>query len=410
MTQRTLTVALLGKDFGWGGGVEFLRHIANGLFAKKNSHHLKIYLLLPIVNKIEVPIDVLRVLKRSLKGTIKNKRPWLALPRADFHDSMLDSFSHTHCGEVEIVYHESSRLGLLRCMKRIKADVALPVNGTLGDGFPIPWIGYVYDFQHRYLPENFDPIECFNRDISFAKTLRDSKALIVNSKAVKEDICRFYPWIEEKKIFNLPFSPHPHADWLESGGGEVRTKYHLPSKYFLISNQFWIHKDHATAMRALKRVANIYNVSLVCTGAMDDYRHPGHLEVLKHFIDENRLTLWVQFLGHIPKRDQIEIMKDSLAVLQPTLFEGGPGGGCIYDAVSLGVPVIVSNIPVNKEVVAENVRFFDAGDDESLAAKMIEILETNIARPTQEKLLSMGQNNLSSLGDRLIEAIEYVRN
>lgn len=409
MTQKILTVALLGRDFGWGGGVEFLRHIANGLFAKKNSHYLKIYLLLPIDNKIETAIDVLRVLKRSLKGTIEKKRPWIALPMPNYHDSMHDYFSQTHGGKVEIVYHEVSNLGLLRCMKRIRADVALPVNGSLGSRFPLPWIGYIYDFQHRYLPKYFDPIECFNRDINFATTLRDAKALIVHSKAVKADICGFYPWIDANKIFNLPFAPHPLADWFESGAEDVRSKYSLPRKYFLISNQFWIHKDHWTALRALKRIANIYDVGLVCTGAMYDYRHPGYQEELSHFISENRLTERVLRLGHIPKRDQIEIMKGSLAVLQPTLFEGGPGGGCTYDAVSLGVPAILSNIPVNQEIVDESVRFFDVGNDESLALRMIEILESKITHIAQEKLLRIGRENLSNLGDRLIEAIEYVR-
>jgi glycosyltransferase involved in cell wall biosynthesis len=405
MTEKTLTVALLGKDFGWGGGVEFLRHVANGLFAKRDTHRLKIYLLLPIANKIESPTEFLRVLKRSLVGTIKNKRPWLALPRADFHDSMLDCFSHTHGGEVEIIYYENSNTGLLRCMKRINANVALPVNGSLGDSFPIPWVGYIYDFQHKYLPNYFDPIECFNREIGFATTLRDSKALIVNSKAVKDDICRFYPWIDANKIFNLPFAPHLHTDWFESERADVRTKYHLPSKYFLISNQFWVHKNHLTALRALKRVADSCDVGLVCTGSTDDYRYPGHMEEIKHFISENRLTERVKILGHIPKMNQIEIMKSSLAVLQPTLFEGGPGGGCVYDAVSLGVPVILSNIPVNKEVVGENIWFFDAGSDESLAAKMVELLGATITRPSQEKLLRIGQDNLFNLGNRLIEAI-----
>jgi len=410
MTQGTLTVALLGRDFGWGGGVEFLRHVANGLFAKNDSHHLKIYLLLPVANKIESPIDVLRVLKRSLKGTIEKKRPWIALPKPDFHDSMLDYFSHTLGGEVEIVYHESSNAGLLRCLKRIKADVVLPVNGSLGNSFPIPWVGYVYDFQHKYMPNNFDPIECFNRDISFATTLRDSKAIIVNSKIVKDDIRRFYPWIEADKIFNLPFAPHPISDWFASGELDVIKKYHLPEIYFLISNQFWKHKDHLTALMALKRVANNYDVGLVCTGSMEDYRHPAYLKELKLFVIENRLIERVKLLGHIPKRDQIEIMKRSQAVIQPSLFEGGPGGGCTYDAVSIGVPVIVSNILINKEIVAENIQFFDAGSDESLAEKMIEILEVNITRPLQQELFRMGQVNLSNLGDRLIEAIEYVRN
>lgn len=35
----------------------------------------------------------------------------------------------------------------------------------------------------------------------------------------------------------------------------------------------------------------------------------------------------IKILGHIPKLEQIELIKNCIAVIQPTLFEGGPGGG-----------------------------------------------------------------------------------
>lgn len=409
MKAEELTIALPGKFFGWGGGIEFLRHVANGLLAKMKSHRLKIYLLLPVDNKIDSPLSALRMLKRSLKGTVNNRRFCLALPVPAFHESMLDFFIHTSDGVVETVFHENSDAGLRRCLRRIKADIVLPVNGSMGTESSARWIGYLPDFQHKYLPEYFDATECFNRDIRFATGLRDAESFIVNSKAVKEDICRFYPWVDADKIFNLPFAPHPLAEWLEPIDENIDAKYDLPDKYFLISNQCWIHKDHRTAFRALKRIAETYEVSLVCTGVMNDYRHPGYSEELKQFIRKNGLMNKVNLLGHIPKRDQIEIMKRSLAVIQPTLFEGGPGGGSVYDAVSLGVPVILSDLPVNKEVFADNIWFFNAGNDEDLAAKMIEIMETEIIRPSKELLLLRGRRNLSDLGDRLLEAIAYVK-
>lgn len=407
MKNKEFTVALIGMYFGWGGGTDFLGYVLNGLLAKQHSHNIKIYLLLPIANKIETPLDVLRSIYRSQKDTIKNKRICLALSKPDFHGSMLDFFSQTKGGKIEIIYHDSSINGLIRCLKRVNADIALPVFGTLGANSPTPWIGYIPDFQHKHLPNNFSSAECFEREISFASTLRDSRALIVNSKAVKNDICSFYPWINSDKIFNLPFAPHPINEWFEHYKVDINSLYNLPEKYFLISNQLWIHKDHLTALRALKLVAASYDISLVCTGDMNDYRHPSYLNELKQFIGENGLTERVMLLGHIPKRDQIEIMKKSLALIQPTLFEGGPGGGSVYDAISLGLPVILSEIPVNQEVNAENVHFFSAKNSDELATQMVKKIENPIIRPSQEKLMHMGQDNLLRLNDRLFEAINY---
>ena len=51
-------------------------------------------------------------------------------------------------------------------------------------------------------------------------------------------------------------------------------------------------------------------------------------------------------------------MKNSLAIIQPTLFEGSPGGGVLEDAISIGVPAIISDIKVNLEAKKEVNIFF----------------------------------------------------
>lgn len=409
MTGQGLTVALLGKSFDWGGGVDFLRYLATGLLAKQNQCRLKLYLMLPIVNKVESSVDVLRVLVRSVKGSVARRRPWLALPLPDFHSGTFDSFDHISAGQFEIVYYDSSISGMLRCLKRLNADVVLPVNGTLGRDFPIPWIGYVYDFQHKYFPENFSSAECVARDIDFVRRLRDAKVLIVNSKAVKEDIRRFHPWKAVEDIVNLPFAPSATIPWLETSNASSGMEYELPRRYFLISNQFWVHKGHVTAFKALLLAGEAADVSLICTGAIHDYRQASYIENLKRYISESGLGEKVRLLGHIPKADQIQVMKGAIAVIQPTFFEGGPGGGSVYDAAALGVPIILSDIPVNREVNAENLRFFRPGDHEHLAGLMLEVMAANLMRPSKAALLAMSQSNLSILGDCLLNAIGKAR-
>ncbi len=111
----------------------------------------------------------------------------------------------------------------------------------------------------------------------------------------------------------------------------------------------------------------------------------------------------MHFLGHIPKADQIAIMKDSLAVIQPTLFEGGTGGGSVYDAISLGVPAILSDIPVNREIENEkNIFYFNSESDTDLAEKILDFLKRDIKRPEKENLVEMGEQRKFLLGTRLL--------
>jgi glycosyltransferase involved in cell wall biosynthesis len=96
-------------------------------------------------------------------------------------------------------------------------------------------------------------------------------------------------------------------------------------------------------------------------------------------------------------------------VLQPTLFEGGPGGGAVYDAVSLGVPAILSDIPVNREIENEpNLFYFEAGSAPDLAGKMRAFLKKEIRKPAREDLLSRGERRKRLMGDRLLEAVRFV--
>jgi glycosyltransferase involved in cell wall biosynthesis len=392
-----MKIALLGKFFGWGGGAEFLRNVASGLLTKQQEHNLSLYLLLPMHR-----LDIIRVVMRSVLETVKRKRPTLVLSKPDFYAPFLDYFKALE-GRVEIVYYINTQRDFLHCLKRIGADIAMPVHGSLGPKFPIPWIGYTMDFQHKYYPENFTTQECFNRDIHFATVLRDSKTVIVNSRAVKNDIYKFYPYVSAA-VYALPFAPVPSAGWFDAHESDVSVTYGLPDSYFLISNQFWVHKDHLTAFKALLTAINCH---IVCTGEMIDYNHPGHVDELRSFILSNGLEGRVTLLGHIPKRDQIEIMKKSRAVIQPSLFEGGPGGGSVFDAAALGVPVILSDIDINREVEIDTVFFFEAGNCEALAKQMMSLSERDIERVSTEALLSNGKKQAVRLGESLMAAISH---
>jgi glycosyltransferase involved in cell wall biosynthesis len=396
-----MKIALLGRDFNWGGGLDLLRFIANALILKSKEHPLKIYLLLPDDKKITHIFDILslsiRVLRHKEYDLIKKRRTDLL---ARFQDIVQNID-----GSLEVVRHYNSQRGLIRCLKKVAPDVLLSGSVSFGHNLPIPWVGYIPDFQHKYYPNFFTSNECLNRDIFIATTLREAKTIIVNAQAVKDDINKFFPY-HKCEIFNLPFAANPISFWFDEPANNIQKKYGLPNNYFLISNQFWIHKSHITAFQALTALGN-NSVHVVCTGDTHDYRFPNYFNELKGKIKKLGIEKRVHFLGYIPKIDQINIMKEAVAVLQPTLFEGGPGGGAVYDAVALGVPAIVTDIPVNLEIEGENILFFKSGSFEDMTKKMKVVLEQSKNKINKESLLRQGLLRTHKLGDRLLEAIQF---
>src|SRR5262249_24896424 len=152
-------------------------------------------------------------------------------------------------------------------------------------------------------------------------------------------------------------APRPERFNAESVG--TREKYGVPQDYFLCSNQFWQHKNHGVVIDALAlaRAAG-RPIDMVFTGPMSDYRAPNYVPDLLSRVRDVGVESNCRFLGLIPKLDQIAIMRSAVAVVQPTLFEGGPGGGAVYDAIAIDCPVIVSDIPVNREIEGYVDSFF----------------------------------------------------
>ena len=102
------------------------------------------------------------------------------------------------------------------------------------------------------------------------------------------------------------------------------------------------------------------------------------------------------------------LLKKSIAVIQPTLFEGGPGGGASYDAISLGKPLIVSDIAVNREIEEnERVFFFMAKNTNSLMKKMNEVSKINFNNIPNKLLYSLGMQRKKVCGKFLLKVIRY---
>lgn len=290
--------------------------------------------------------------------------------------------------------------GVLSAAHASKADVIFPTMLSLGKQGP-PKVGYLFDFQHRYLPDLFPKRVRRNRDRQFNRVADDSTGLVVNSRFVARDVERFlgYP---RARILAMPFSPYTLPWWFDLDPAEVQLRYGLHARYLLVCNHFWKHKDHATALRAfslLRTFPENGDLQLVMTGDPIDHRDPGHYDGLHSLTSELGITNATHFLGLIPKRDQLALLRGSTALLQPTRFEGGPGGGSVYEAIGLGIPSVVSDIPVNLEIDQGDVRFFHAGDPDDLAAKAADVLSRPTPKPIQESLLAKGDANLARLGN-----------
>lgn len=394
---------MLGAGFiGWGGGVDFLKAYVAPL---QRMNDCEIYVFIP-------QDSWLRRIAREVRYHLRTKVLRRKIGRYSPPYTTCELVDVFHSDRVHVVVYNTYwnvLSDLKRALKEHDIDIVFPTILDLGRGFPIPWIPYLPDLQHKYYPEFFSDEEIGDRDISFQRLLHSAHSVIVEAQDVKTDLQKFYD-VEDTEIFVMPYTAVPEAGWFSLEGVDL-DKYHLPEKYFLISNQFWLHKDHKTAFDALKLLHNegYKEYHIVCTGKTDDYRDAGYFQRLLESLQKNKMEDYVHFLGYIPKRDQIKILCQSQAALQPTLFEGNPGGGIAYNAISLGVPIILSDIPVNLELKSPLAFFFKKHSPESLKDTMVSFIEGNKERLqySQTELMEQGEGRLEQLTCAVHEVLQY---
>jgi glycosyltransferase involved in cell wall biosynthesis len=376
--MKTYKIAMPGDKFStWGGGIdEFCNVLRNYTYVDLNYQDVKIQ------------IYVILSHRPNLK-----QRPYDGI--TNLYKAVLEVNPNVYFQYLS----DGMTIGEL-IEKKIGADICLPVlNGMIRES-QVPFVSFVADFQEEHLKEFFDYADIYRRRKRNEFLLSHARYMMLISEDAQKDIEDYYPK-SNSKIFKQPCAPLSEKKLWDTGSVSLR-KYHLPEKYFLISNQFWKHKDHMTAFKALLKLREMgyKDICLVCTGKMEDYRSPKYISELMQFLKENDLESQVRLLGYIPKKEQIEIMKHALAVIQPTLFEGNAGGLAGKEAVAYGRPLILSDIRVNLELHnEEQVYFFEAGNSEQLAALMEKIFHKGYTEYSIDKVKEIYERNSKILAE-----------
>jgi glycosyltransferase involved in cell wall biosynthesis len=235
----------------------------------------------------------------------------------------------------------------------------------IGKNASIPVIGWIPDFQHKYLPEFFSLEEIKERDRGFELTIGRSSCVILSSYEARKDAERFY--LSYKTKFRVL---HFVAGGMNKGSVSdiqmLEDKYGFCKPYFLLPNQFWIHKNHKTVIEALRILRFQHrNILILVTGNTNDYRQPDYYSSLVSMARDYGVLDSFRVLGIVPYQDLVSLMSHSISLINPSLFEGW--STTVEEAKSLGKQIILSDIPVHREQAPEGGVFFQPEDAYALA-------------------------------------------
>jgi glycosyltransferase involved in cell wall biosynthesis len=232
---------------------------------------------------------------------------------------------------------------------------------------------WIPDFQEEHYPQFFSSETLGKRRKSRSDILLNpSNRVVFSSNSALQDMRKFYPESKAKptvlKFANpLGITRNYFMDMERLAHFGVETH-----EYFISPNQFWKHKNHNILIEAVSLLKmQGKSVSILLTGREEESRDPHYFPALKAKVVELGLTKQIRFLGFLPKDDLYTLLAHAKALIQPSLFEGW--STTIEDAIALNVPVVCSDLKVNREQLGESAIFFDPKD----AAELARILTRN---------------------------------
>ncbi len=228
-------------------------------------------------------------------------------------------------------------------------------------------IYWIPDFQVYCLPEFSTRQELEKRKKIHSEIAKTDSKLVVSSNSSLIDYQTYFPNAQTNN-FVLNFAVT--LPLLENVNFAVlQKKFNIPEKYYFVPNQFWAHKNHIVILKALKHLKQNSNIKVVFSGKQEDFRNPEYFNSLTKYVVEEKLEDRVLFLGFLPRTEQLSIMKNALAVIQPSLFEGW--STVVEDTKALNQRIIVSDISVHKEQLNKNATFFNPKNDMELSEIML---------------------------------------
>lgn len=404
MTTRRIGLIMQGGA-GWMGGFEYVRNLVLAWAALGHAERAGFELHLISGSPLDEALSAqlgphlagVHVLSKALpSSTLPNRVRWLL-------DRRLRGRPNSRFAEF-IARERFDFLYPLTYDNQYNIGVTLPIGGALGN---CRWAGWIPDFQHRFMPELFQGKEIAKRDAGIATLAQEARTIIFSSESSAADFRSFYP-ASPARIEILRFHTRSTAAWFEQDAAVVQQHFHLPGQFLLVSNQFWQHKNHRTLFEALALLgARGLRPNLVCTGHPGDFRSKDYFNSLLRLVHELGIAPQVHILGLIERSEQLQLMRRSLAVVQPSLFEGW--STVLEDARALGKPVIASDIAVHREQNPPGCRFFQKDAPQDLARVIEEVWPTLAPGPDGEReaaARTTSEKNVVAYGQRFLEIIK----
>lgn len=247
----------------------------------------------------------------------------------------------------------------------------------------------VHDVSFKVFPELIGKTDLFFLNILMPLSLKRADKIIGVSQFTASEIMKYYAIAENKIdwIYNAVadnFTKSISEEQLEA----VRKKYNLPQNFILYIGTLQPRKNLPALIEAYVKIsiATRKDLKLVLAGGKGHNFDARIDEYIKNYSLQDHVFL----PGFIDEADKPALFKLARIFCFPSLYEGF--GIPIIEAMTLGIPVLVSNIPSHKEVIGNAALAFDVDNADDFAQKLTQLIANELLRA---ELIQKGREQIA---------------
>jgi glycosyltransferase involved in cell wall biosynthesis len=234
----------------------------------------------------------------------------------------------------------------------------------------IKLITLIHDISFNFYPSLIKWADLFFLKILIPLSLKRADKILTVSEFTKKEIVDYYS-INPEKIAVVHNSGGEDLNSEVSAEEllNIKEKYHLPEKFILYLGTMQPRKNLPVLLEVLSKLKNA-GWKLVLAGKRNDYNQDPKIDL---FIRKFSLEKEVIFTGFISEKEKTAFFKLARIFCLPSLYEGF--GIPVLEAMRMGTPAVVSDIPSHHEVAGTAVLFFSPQDADDLKAEIVKIDE-----------------------------------
>ena len=236
---------------------------------------------------------------------------------------------------------------------------------------PVPVIAHIHDLIPIVFPEQFTGAAGIYWKRILPLSWKRAKVITVSNAAVKRDIIRLMD-VDADRIHVVPYYPDPswrataqklREEFLKDGT-EPSGEDQVPEFLMLASHE--PRKNIELGIQALADLKQRHGLKarLICVGG-----HSEHTATLTAIADELGVADSLELPGYLSQEEITQLLLSCTALLFVSRYEGY--GMPPQEAQSIGVPVVLSDIPCHKEVYADRERISQLSVDLQFAPPFV---------------------------------------